>query len=1727
MTHPYTFPSRQLVSWFRSVRRVALVPLAIGSLGAAPVTLWQIGEDEDPFASGYSPTDEFSQESGSSNPAPGFVTRLPDDPLYQAASNPERDNHFYQAGTYPAGFNNLASVLVVPKAEPTSAFERAVTNTDPSQFIHFPLTAAQTGSQSRLRLTFELHGGGSWSESMGTGDNFGTHNLEVRFRTASSNTPILIRNGVNRDTRFTLDFPASAVSAVAGANSIQITRTGPALPSGSYSWVQFDFVKLEVESDALADGDGDGLPRWWEQDNLLSDSNSADAAQDLDGDGLTNLQEFNGGVLSSDPRRSDPDGDGLADAAERSAGSNPILADSDGDGLSDAAELRSPASSPILVDTDADGAPDGLEKRVGSNPGSAASTPPPLAGTIGLNFVCAYDSNGSVPWLLAGGVVPQIRWNNTTPLRGYNRESGSTADIVSPEAAVLVKANGETVPGMSAQWTSAHNDATSNNGGAEQKLLNGFIRATEPRPATESSPAVPAVPAILTVTGIPFSSYHVIAYVGGSYNGQKAVVRLNDEIDTQRLFSTASTPPTPTLTEILPSTPAVPVPIGNYVRYPDRTGSSFSLTVSNPNGYSAGLHAIQIVDATLDADASGIPDWYEMQYALEPAGPSTAAADPDGDGLTNLQEFDRGSDPRKADTDGDGLADNEEPAENVTRVDSDGDGLSDFAEVKAALPSNPSLADTDSDGISDKLETQVGLDPAVNPALTPGFLGWVPVYTSSPASWEWKLDPVQIVWDHGNGATGGNNGYDDTLLSFQVGNVEASSRRSIDMRLISVNGALTYQFESFAGEGFSASGNPSGNLYLVEGNNPRTDLKAALGFSGYGANDISDKLRFRLLATRGSGNVWSLNFQILNLTRNTTVVSRVVSVSTAAAGLDAGTTTWQDSDNNVGFPTIDVHQGVRIFLTPTVLETLPVFASYADSDNDGMPNVWEDANLLNKNSAADATQDADGDGFKNREEHLAGTNPRLTDTDGDGVDDRIERNEGSNPLVAGLRPLFANITASAGTDLNQNGLPDAWEARFQAVGLAPNLDSDGDGASNAKEASWGTDPFDPRSRIGVSIQRSGNDALLAWTRNPWKRQRLQRSTNLSTWQWLSLPSVQSGNEDTARVVGQFTQPGSAFFSVETKDRDSDGDGVADWDEAFVGSDPYFRDSTRVGSLTLDSEGNVTGSVSGDYASFIERFRGTLPGAAASQVTREQAARFLQQASFGPTLAELDRVQSLGISAWIDDQISSQPPTYQRPVIEAMVQDARGPRVDLSYSYNDLDVSDNNTATAFVRGAVCGPDQLRQRVAFALSQILVTSKRDANLAGRPVAMTDYYDLFLRHAFGSYRDLLGGVTRHAAMGRYLSHVGNQKARPEINQFPDENYAREIMQLFTIGLWELNQDGTRKTDGGGNFIPTYSNADITELARVFTGYWFGGQNWNSGGYHDAQLAVPMTMWPEKHDFEAKSLLGGLSIPARTASAANGERDVDDALDFLCNHPNTAPFVSRQLIQFLVTSNPSPAYVGRVAAKFANNGSGKRGDLAAVVRAILVDVEARDVRWSRGSATFGRLKDPVQRAMALARAGGLQRYPSLHWWDYGYFYDSSLQSPSNSPSVFNFYRPDYRSPGLLTENQLNGPAFQITNSYTSISFVNRLWENTVYGFRIYDRYAFPPDYRELLEVAGNTALLVDRANLLLCGGSMSATTRTTILNSLSQISAADPLLRVQLTVFLASACPEGAVQR
>ncbi|MEM9081487.1 MAG: DUF1800 domain-containing protein [Verrucomicrobiota bacterium] len=527
-------------------------------------------------------------------------------------------------------------------------------------------------------------------------------------------------------------------------------------------------------------------------------------------------------------------------------------------------------------------------------------------------------------------------------------------------------------------------------------------------------------------------------------------------------------------------------------------------------------------------------------------------------------------------------------------------------------------------------------------------------------------------------------------------------------------------------------------------------------------------------------------------------------------------------------------------------------------------------------------------------------------------------------------------------------------------------------------------------------------------------------------------------------------------------------------------------------------------------------------------TPYDASRLLMQASFGPTMPAIDTVRSMGIEGWLDDQINNQPATTFQPYYDEIESDFFGPRTDLSYSYNEMSdfLNGDNINTPFARAAISNPDQLRQRVAFALSQLTVISRRDANLTNRPIALFSFYDLLLEHAFGNFEDFMLAVTLHPAMGTYLSHVGNQPPDPSINRYPDENYAREVMQLFMIGLWELNNDGSRKKAINGDDIPTYSNTEITELARVLTGLWYGGNPWASGGWQDIDFAVPMEMHADYHDFNEKTLLNGFTIPKRFPSQANGLLDIQDAIRHLFEHGNCPPFVSKSLIQFLVTSNPTPAYVERIANVFINDGTGTRGNLAAVVKAILMDPEARDPAIAN-SENFGLLREPVIRTMHLARLSRLNQNNDLVWWGYDAYYNNAFQQPLFSPSVFNFFGPDYSPPGTLTEAGLAGPAFEITNSFTAVSFPNQLWSYADEGISLWDVYSDPADYSALLPYANDHDTLLDYVNLLACAGHMSAETRATIKSSLDATDANDQPGKVKLALYLALMSPNGAIQR
>ena len=399
------------------------------------------------------------------------------------------------------------------------------------------------------------------------------------------------------------------------------------------------------------------------------------------------------------------------------------------------------------------------------------------------------------------------------------------------------------------------------------------------------------------------------------------------------------------------------------------------------------------------------------------------------------------------------------------------------------------------------------------------------------------------------------------------------------------------------------------------------------------------------------------------------------------------------------------------------------------------------------------------------------------------------------------------------------------------------------------------------------------------------------------------------------------------------------------------------------------------------------------------ITRNQAARFLAQATFGPTDADIDRLMAIGYSAWIDEQFALPRSGTHQAFFETLTNG-----------------DDKEVVAAFWKNALTGQDQLRLRMAYALSQIFVISLEDGDVDNYDRAVAAWLDMLNANSFGSYRTLLEQVSLNPMMGIYLTHIANQKADAATGRVPDENYAREVMQLFSIGLVELNPDGRPRTGPNGAALETYTPADVSELAKVFTGWsWVcpvpsdrgcflrGESNNGNQSYPDRDLR-PMVAYPDFHSVEAKSFLG-TTIPAGT-SAADSLRI---ALDRLAAHPNVGPFIGRQLIQRFTTSNPSPAYVGAVAAAFNNNGAGVRGDLKAVLKAVLMHPEARLV-----NDTSGKVREPVLRLSAFMRAFPHRSVSGRFDMEVTLNPGTALaQAPLHSPSVFNFYRPGYVAPG------------------------------------------------------------------------------------------------------------------
>lgn len=445
------------------------------------------------------------------------------------------------------------------------------------------------------------------------------------------------------------------------------------------------------------------------------------------------------------------------------------------------------------------------------------------------------------------------------------------------------------------------------------------------------------------------------------------------------------------------------------------------------------------------------------------------------------------------------------------------------------------------------------------------------------------------------------------------------------------------------------------------------------------------------------------------------------------------------------------------------------------------------------------------------------------------------------------------------------------------------------------------------------------------------------------------------------------------------------------------------------------------------------------------------------------------------------------------------------------------------------------------MAFALSQIFVISF-DSALSEDVRGVAAYYDMLGRNTFGNFRTLLEDVSLHPMMGIYLSHIQNQKEDPKTGRMPDENYAREIMQLFSIGLHQLNPDGTLVLSGGKP-VETYDNDDITGLAKVFTGWSYGGADksdsrfYNSSSVRDPNHHVlPMQGYPKFHSISEKSFLG-VTIPAQTTAAP--EADLKIALDTIFKHPNVGPFIGKQLIQRLVTSNPSPAYVSRVSAAFANNGAGVRGDMKAVIRAVLLDPEARDANGALAqTATYGKIREPVLRLANWLRAfeakstSGVFRIGNT---DNPAF--QLAQSPMRSPSVFNFYRPGYVAPGSKSGAAgLAGPELQITHETSVAGYLNFMQGVVANGTGQNANDKAVAGYTAELALANSPADLVARINLLLCNGAMRPANVQTIVDAVTAIkiptspaTSVDSAKRnrVLLAVFLTLASQDYIVQK
>ena len=705
--------------------------------------------------------------------------------------------------------------------------------------------------------------------------------------------------------------------------------------------------------------------------------------------------------------------------------------------------------------------------------------------------------------------------------------------------------------------------------------------------------------------------------------------------------------------------------------------------------------------------------------------------------------------------------------------------------------------------------------------------------------------------------------------------------------------------------------------------------------------------------------------------------------------------------------------------------------------------------------------------------------------------------------------VFLTCSAFARLDRDGNGLSDLWQALYPRAVLDRITDTDGDGRSDFDEGVAGTNPLDPNSYFRADLSESSEPFSLVISTEPGKSYQIEKIDASAGW----VAEGQAFVAQNFKFIFDLSDASRGVYRVTTSDVDADGDGLDAWEEARFG----FSDNTR-----YSSRNTLAGTT--DYLNVYAQLEGQglgfLPSGQTfekSPASRAEVVRFLAQASWGASPDLVAEVEEQGIANWLIAQTETEP---QQTIASAISGNAPITAATIRIL----------TGMGVLRAAMVNRDQVSLRMAQALSEIVVVSTSNDTFRGNFPLQRAYYEILKRNSLGNYRELLEEISYSSAMGLYLSYVQNQRSDPSIGRFPDENYAREIMQLFTVGLVLLEQNGEPVRDADGNEIPTYGNKEITEMAKIFTGFGYGGPSGIGffAGVPGNQLFHPMRMYDDFHEPGEKVLIGGAIVPA----GQTGEEDISDALDILCEHQNIAPFISRLLIQRLVTSNPSPDYIKRVAGVWADDGEGERGNLKAVARAILMDPEARNSQV--GNDTFGRVRGPYERFVAMLRAFNARNERTRNNLrptfpvQLAFFFDTFGQVPLQSPSVFNFYLPDHQPAGELRNRGLVAPELEIaTNSNTLLTdnFIRRFLDIGLPAVTNRDQDRVFLDFTDALEVANDGEALFAYLDDLLTGGVISQTTRTHFLSAYEREPDRSPEALVRLGVHLLIESPDFSV--